>query len=199
MTADELARQVGISQVAVRQHLASLEAENVITVRVERHGPGRPSHRYMLTPHGDEMFPRHYDTLTNDLLETLLAWLGEETVRQLFARQRERSEQILLPRMQGKSLEARVNELTHIQTENDYMAEIISDDSGSFRLVEYNCPYRAIAHKHPDTCCVAELELFRRLLPDAEVLREHYLPDGAHHCQFLIRPPATNSKGRSKK
>jgi predicted ArsR family transcriptional regulator len=194
MTADELARQLGISQVAVRQHLASLEAENSITVRIERHGPGRPLHRYMLTPHGDEIFPRHYDALTNDLLEELRAWQGEESVLQLFGRQRERIEQTLLPRMKGKSLEARVSELTRIQTENDYMAEMSADDSGTFRLVEYNCPYRAIAHNHPNTCCAAELELFRRLLPDAEIVREHYLLDGAHNCQFHIRPHSSTTK-----
>src|SRR5690242_18077679 len=91
MTAEELARELGISQVAVRQHLASLEAEAIISVSIDRRGLGRPSHRYTLTARGDEHFPRHYDMLANALLDELRVWQGEETVRELIARQRERA------------------------------------------------------------------------------------------------------------
>jgi iron-sulfur cluster biosynthesis transcriptional regulator SufR len=189
MTADELARELGISPVAVRQHLSALEAEGIITVSAERRGLGRPSHRYTLTLQGDEMFPRRYDALTNALLDELRAWQGEEAVEMLFERQRQRSEQALQPRLKDRPLAAQVKELAHIQTENGYMAEL-SEEEGAFRLTEHNCPYRAIVRQHFEPCCAAELALFRDLLPDAEIRREHYLPDGSHNCVFHIRPSA---------
>ncbi len=188
MTAEELARELGISQVAVRQHLAALEAEDIITVSVERRGLGRPSHRYTLTVRGDEMFPRHYDTLTNALLDELRLWQGEEAVSLLFERKCERLESTLQPRMRNKSLPDRVHELTHIQKENGFMPEIAAEEDGTFRLIEHNCPFRAVASSHPDTCCNSELALFRSLLPEAEIIREKYLPDGSHYCRFHICP-----------
>src|SRR5438876_968476 len=79
-TAEELAHALGISQVAVRQHLTSLEAEQSVVVEIERKGLGRPAHRYRLTPQGDEMFPRKYDALANSMLDELRAWQGDEAV-----------------------------------------------------------------------------------------------------------------------
>src|SRR5258708_26012145 len=83
MTAEELSRELGISQVAVRQHLTSLEAENLIAITIERRGLGRPSHRYVLTLSGDESFPRQYDTVLNELLDELRAWQGQAVVDEL--------------------------------------------------------------------------------------------------------------------
>src|SRR5690349_12623551 len=103
MTAEELAQELGISQVAVRQHLTSLEAEDPIDIQIERKGLGRPAHRYFLTARGDETFPRHYDSLANGLLDELRAWQGETAVTELVQRKRARLIKDWLPRLEGKS------------------------------------------------------------------------------------------------
>src|SRR5687767_10368667 len=80
MTADSLAQELGISPVAVRQHLAGLEAEGYILTSVERRGLGRPVHRYSITSEGDETFPRAYDRVANELLDELRLTGGEAAV-----------------------------------------------------------------------------------------------------------------------
>jgi predicted ArsR family transcriptional regulator len=187
MTAEELHRELDISQVAVRQHLSSLEAEGSITVSVERRGLGRPSHRYMLTAHGDENFPRRYDALANDLLDELRAWQGEEAVEKLLSRHRDREQANLMPRMQDKSLGARLNELARTQTEAGFMTEISQDGPDTFALVKHNCAFCAVARNHPDVCCKSEPELIQHLLGDVEVVQESAIVDGDHACRFRIR------------
>lgn len=189
MTAEELARELNISQVAVRQHLASLEAEGIITVSIERRGLGRPSHRYTLTPQGDELFPRHYDELANSLLNELRISSGEEAVRNLFNRRRERQRMMIAPRIQDRPMDEQIKELAEIQTDKGYMAEVeVEEGPGCYRLVQHNCAIYKIAKNHPEICCNSDLALIRSLLPDSEVERDQYRFAGNKVCSFKIQP-----------
>jgi len=58
--ADELAAALGITVSAVRQHLAALHGDGLVTHDEVRAGPGRPHHRYRLSERGDNLFPRAY-------------------------------------------------------------------------------------------------------------------------------------------
>jgi len=197
MTAEELHQELHISQVAVRQHLASLEAEGSIAVTVERRGLGRPSHRYMLTAHGDECFPRHYDNLANAVLDELRAWQGDEAVVMLLDRHRERTHADLTHRMQNKSLASRLNELARAQSEQGYMVEVCQDGPETFQLVKHNCAVCAVARNHPEVCCQSEPEFLRKLLGDVEIERYSAIVNGDHTCTLHIRPRASeNFKGR---
>ena len=187
MTAEELARELGISQVAVRQHLSSLEAEGSIAVSIERRGLGRPSHRYMLTAAGDETFPREYDSLANGLLNELRAWQGEAAVKQLLSLRRERMGQTLTSRLRDKSLAARVNELARVETENGYMAEAEQAENGTFTLTKRNCAVCSVARNHPEICCQSEDKMFKNLLGNVEVKLEQSIVEGDHVCSFSIR------------
>ncbi len=57
LTVEDLSRGMGISSVAVRQHLEMLEAEGLLTTRTERRPIGRPRRIYRLTDAADELFP----------------------------------------------------------------------------------------------------------------------------------------------
>ncbi len=188
MTAHELHEELGISQVAVRQHLSSLEAENMIAITVERRGLGRPSHRYRLTPYGDEVFPRHYEALSGALIDELRDWQGDEGVENLFARRTERLVHLLRSRMKDRSLGACVQELARFQTENGYMAEVVEgNEPGTFRIIQHNCAVCAVAHKYPQFLCKQEQEMLSQALGCAEVVRETYIQGGDHTCTYHIR------------
>ena len=188
MTAEELARELGISQVAVRQHLTALEAENVISVTIERRGLGRPSHRYMLTSYGDESFPRRYDAVLTELLDELRAWQGQAVVDELLQRRRERTLLTLQSRMNDRSLMGRLNELARLENDNGFMTEVCSDGPEGYVLVKRNCSVCAVARDHPAICCQGESELFARLLGNTEVTRVSAIADGDNTCTFHIRP-----------
>ncbi|MCW3055928.1 MAG: putative transcriptional regulator [Chthonomonadales bacterium] len=188
MTADELSRDLGISQVAVRQHLTSLEAETLIAVTVERRGLGRPSHRYSLTTEGDESFPRRYDAALNELLDELRAWQGQAAVDELLQRRRERTLLTLQSRMHDRSLTNRLNELARMETAHGFMMEVCSDGSEGFHLIKRNCSVCAVARNHPAICCQSESALYSQLLGDTHVERVSAIVDGDATCTFHIRP-----------
>jgi len=196
-TADELARELGISQVAVRQHLASLEAEKSVDIEIERKGLGRPSHRYRLTAQGDECFPRKYDVLANGILNELRAWQGEAAVHELVLRHRERLRQDWQPRLSGKKTCEKVNELARLLTELGFMAEVSSERPGTYTLVKRNCVLCAVARNHPDACCNTSAAFYAQLLGDVEVERRASITDGASMCAFWLQevlPNAPDSK-----
>ncbi len=186
MTADDLSRALGISQVAVRQHLAALEAEDIITINIERRGLGRPSHRYLLTPGGDETFPRRYEALANSLLDELNAWQGEAAVTRLLARRRERAFAHLAPHLCDKPLGAKVKEIARAQSEQGFMAEIRETAPGDYRLYKRNCAVCAVARNHPSVCCAGDLPLLQALLEEADVSQEQTILAGDPVCTFRI-------------
>ena len=186
MTADGLGRQLGISPVAVRQHLSALDAEGMISTSIERRGLGRPVHRYSITSRGDETFPRRYDALANAVLEELRLKQGEHAVDSLLASRRERFSNARLSRLEGKSLAARVDELAKIQTECGFMAVAHADEK-EFLLVEHNCAVCEVARNNRSVCA-QELEMLRGLVGDAVVVeRERYIMDGDHTCTYRFR------------
>lgn len=187
MTAEELSKELHISQVAVRQHLSALEAEGIITVSVERRGLGRPAHRYTLTKRGDETFPRQYDQLASALLDELRAWQGAEGLSHLLMRRRDRMQTALLSRVENQDLAGRLTELARSLNEQGYMAEAHEEEDKTLRLIKRNCAIYAVAAKHPEVCCQGDAEFYENVLGDVEVRQERSILQGDSFCEFCIR------------
>ena len=75
MTADELAEAVGLTDNAVRAHLATLERDGLVEPQGERRDGrvGKPATLYQISPDAEPLFSKAY----LPLLTTLLAALGE--------------------------------------------------------------------------------------------------------------------------
>ncbi len=186
-TADLLSQELEISPVAVRQHLAALEAEGLICVRIERKGLGRPSHRYCLTEAGDETFPRTYDQFAESLLNELATWQGADALSELVSRQRERQLNALLSRLSEKSFASRLQEIVRLYTERGYIAESKETVAGEHILIKRNCAICALSRQMPELCCGGEENFLSQLLDGAEVKLEKSFPAGDHYCQFRIQ------------
>jgi iron-sulfur cluster biosynthesis transcriptional regulator SufR len=185
-TADRLARELDMTAMGVRGHLAALERDGLVTHRAEKRRMGRPAHVYALTELGDELFPRTYPQLAVSLLESLKALYGEQAIGRLFEMRNESLISQYRARLDGKSLKERVAELARIRTEEGYMADWEALDDGMFLLKEHNCAICQIARRAPQAC-QAELELFRQALPDAEVTRDQHMIQGDRMCAYVIR------------
>lgn len=183
----ELSGALGITAMAVRRHLHSLQRDGLVRVSLVRRAVGRPSYRYSLTERAEELFPRNYAQLTLDLLDELQAMAGTGSVDRLFAGRREKLEARYRERMRGKHLRDKVAELAAIQNASGYMAEWDEDRDG-FRLYEYNCPIAAVAGQYRQACR-CERELFAALL-DADVERTECLAEGDVRCTYVIRSRA---------
>jgi predicted ArsR family transcriptional regulator len=87
---------------------------------------------------------------------------------------------------QAATLQGKLAALAAIRSREGYMAEVVADEGG-WQLIEHHCPICAAASQCL-SFCRSELQLFRALLPEAQVERaEHLLADGAR-CVYSIRP-----------
>jgi len=199
MTADELSRALKITSMGVRRHLTTLERDGFIKYQTVQRGMGRPSYVYALTEPGDELFPRTYPQLVNSLLDAIRALDGEDGLERIFKKRTEWLETQYRARLADKNLENQVKELAQIRTEEGYMADWEKLDENTFILQEHNCAICQIA-RHCSQACSYELELFRKVLQEAEVAREKHIMKGDLTCTYVIRrKPRARKRGASKR
>ena len=184
-----VARRLGVTAMAVRQHLYKLAEEELVEFEDERRGPGRPLRVWRPTPKADDRFPDAHADLTVELLSILHSAFGEEGVDKLIAertRLQEREYRKRLPDGDA-SLRERVAALTRIRREEGYLAEFSRKRDGSFLLVENHCPICAAANACQGLCR-EELTLFRTLLGKAvQVERVDHILAGARRCAYRIQ------------
>jgi len=184
----ELAKRLGLTPMAVRQHLAKLADEGLVHHRDEAGRVGRPRRIWSLAEAAEERFPDSHGELAVGLVEAARDAFGAEGLEALVA-SRTRAQLAAyrkrLPRS-GASLGERVAALAGIRREEGYMAEWKRSGEG-FRLIENHCPVCDAARACVGLCA-GELELFRELLgPRVEIERTEHVLDGARRCVYAIR------------
>ena len=187
--AEELADSLGITASAVRQHLAGLCTDGLVAHREMRNGPGRPKHRYHLTPAAEGLFPKAYGDLTNELLE-YVEEADPEMLERVFARRRQRRIDGARARLAGLPFDEKVRELGRILDEDGYLADVVpAEDGTGYRVVEHNCAIFNVARKY-GMACSSELDFIRAALPDADVERVKHMMAGAYVCAYEVTPRA---------
>ena len=78
-TVNDLAAELGLTDNAVRLHLASLEAEGLVEQEGVRRGAGKPAHVFRLTDEADSLFPKAYSAVLNEVLATVQRREGDRT------------------------------------------------------------------------------------------------------------------------
>jgi len=184
LSVNELARELGITEMAVRRHLNTLERDGLIRSKLVRQAMGRPVHIYFLTGQSEDFFPKKYHHLALELLEELEQEEGDAAVMRLFERRKARLENKYRQRLEGKPLEEKVLELAEVQNSNGYMVRLERDGKGNYVFVEHNCPISQVARKYQQAC-QCELSLFRALL-NAGVERTECLAKGGNKCVYMI-------------
>lgn len=186
LTVGELAGHLGITEMAVRRHLNTLERDGLVGSELVRQPMGRPSYVYSVTDDAEFMFPNNYHGLTLDLLEELEAVSKQEDlVGRLFDRRKEKLVSRYKDRIGPDDIEGKVKALAKLQNENGYMATWSQDDGGGYMIDEFNCPIAQVANRYHHACD-SELRLFQELL-DAQVERVECLAKDGKRCRYLIR------------
>ena len=70
-TVDDLALAVGLTDNAVRAHLATLERDGLVQQRGVRRGEGKPASLYELTAEAERLFPKAHAPVLSQLLSLL--------------------------------------------------------------------------------------------------------------------------------
>jgi DeoR family suf operon transcriptional repressor len=191
---EDLASALGVTVSAVRQQLAGLRADGLVTHRTRPNGAGRPRHLHSLTAAAEAFFPRTYADLTNELL----AYVEDEdpgTVDRVFERRRRRRVEDAAARMAGRSFRARVEELTRILDEDGYLANVETLPGGAYLVTEHNCAILGVAERY-GLACSTEIEFLRQALPDANVERVAHRMAGALVCSYEIRRKRPRARPR---
>ncbi|HEX8245306.1 MAG TPA: ArsR family transcriptional regulator, partial [Longimicrobium sp.] len=84
-TVNELADELGLTDNAVRTHLAALERDGLVALTGVRRGIGKPAHVFSLTPQADALFPRAYGVVLRTLVDALRRSFPAEQVDELVA------------------------------------------------------------------------------------------------------------------
>ena len=195
MTVKELSKSLGITAMGVRQHLATLERDGYVAPGGVRRGQGRPSRIYMLTPLGDDLFPRTYQQFATAILEDLRALDGEAKVMKVLEKRKERLLEEYRERLKGRGAAEMVAELARIRQEEGYLAEWKQVDANTYLLVEHNCPIRSVAD-HFQYACHLEQALFSEVL-GAEVNRSNHILKGEPSCSYTIKFHAPRQRRRA--
>jgi predicted ArsR family transcriptional regulator len=189
LTADDLAQQLGISAVAVRKHLATLEREDLVTAELQRRPMGRPTYRYRPTASAQNLFPNDYANLATTVLQLIRRLDGEEKVDKIFQQRADLLATELAARVRGTTLQERVQQVAQILEEQGYMPEIIKlkDGRARYLLTEHHCPIFQVA-KAFQQACTCELDVLLKLL-QANVERCEHRMMGHPQCSYFINGP----------
>jgi predicted ArsR family transcriptional regulator len=184
---ESLAAQLGISAMAVRQHLYALRTQRLVTYHEEQRPIGRPAKMWCLTPAAESHFPDAHAGLTVNLLNAAEQTFGEEGVQRLVTRCAKQQIADYRSRIPARApLQARLGALISIRNEEGFMAEVQRQRDGSFLLIENHCPISAAANVCPKLCD-AEMEVFHAILgEDVTIERAEHMVAGARRCAYRI-------------
>ncbi len=187
-TAADLAQNLSVTSVAVRQHLDGLHQDGLVDFEDVKGSVGRPKRVWDLTSTGHQQFPDSHSTLIVGLLSGLSDLYGDDGLEKLITHREEKTRQSYTEALSDLAdLPERVEVLADLRSREGYMAEVIRDEDG-FLLVENHCSICAAA----TACqgfCRSELRLFREVLgPDVAVERVEHLLSGDRRCMYRIKP-----------
>jgi predicted ArsR family transcriptional regulator len=188
--ADELAEKIGITAMAVRQHLKTLLEQDMVTQQSVPKQIGRPAKMWCLTEKANTAFPDGHQELALSLIDCMRESFGEDGLARIIAARAEQQTMIYQTRLQAtdQSLRAKVTALAAARHAEGYMAHVEEDGDGSLLLVENHCPICSAA----STCrqlCARELDVFQNVLgPGVMVERTDHILAGARRCAYRITP-----------
>ncbi len=187
VSADALAARLGVTAMAVRQHLYGLESEGLVAHEAEARGVGRPTKLWRASEAAARHMADSHSALAVDLITQIRKAFGEDGVDRLLKLRTAEQEQAYRAGMDTKrTLKGRLDALAKIREREGYMAEVRRGEDGEWLFVENHCPVCAAA----SICqglCREELSLFRRILgPDVKVERTSHILAGAGRCAYRV-------------
>jgi len=200
LPAAALGAALGVTPMAVRLHLYTLEEEGLVAEIAapmegnKRRAPkprapkprGRPEKLWALTDDAAKIFPDAHQGLAVDLIGSVENLFGKAGLAKLIAAHGDRQRKIYKDNLKGaKTLAERVKRLAKARDGEGYMAEA-RRDGGDWLLIENHCPICSAA-KACTKLCANELEVFRDVLgKDVTVEREEHILSGARRCAYRV-------------
>ena len=150
-TVDELARALGVTDNAVRGHLAALERDGVVRQRGARPTGGKPAFAYEIEPEAERLFTTAYVPVLTQLVGVLAERMSPEELATLLTEVGRR----LGAAQAGSagSLRARAEVAATVLTELGGVVDM--ESNGEIVLRGFSCPLADAVRAHPATCQAA--------------------------------------------
>jgi len=186
-TVEELAAELGLTDNAVRNHLALLERDGVVKHGGVRRGKGagKPATVYELHPAAESYFSKAYQPVLAAVLDVLVAELSPEHATEILDKVGRRlgvSAGGAAPGTLPERAEAAAAALRALGGEVDVVTE-----NGTLVLRGTGCPLSSTVTTRPETC--RAVESFVSEVVGAPV-RECCARDGRPRCCFTVQPAA---------
>ncbi len=188
LSADSAAQSLGITAMAVRQHLYALQADGDAAYEEQARPRGRPVKLWRATAAADGHFADSHASLAADLIVQMKKAFGEEGLdRLLKLRNADLEKSYRAKTGKAQTLKARLDALAKLRSAEGYMAEVRREPgTGAWLFVENHCPICAAARLCTGLCR-EELALFHRVLgKDVRVERLSHILAGASRCAYRV-------------
>ena len=153
-TVNELAEALDLTDNAVRAHLTTLERDGLVRQSGKRPGVRKPETLYILTSEAEQLFPKAYHLLLNQLLTVLGRRLSPDEIEAIL---REVGQNLAAdpsaPKERG--LRARAEKALQVLKSLGGLAEI-QETSEGLVIRGFSCPLAASVKEHPEICQLAE-------------------------------------------
>ncbi len=185
----QLAEQLQVSAMAVRQHLYDLQAQGVVSFSEEARPLGRPAKLWHLTDAAQRHFPESYAELSVELIHAMTKAFGPVGLDKLLdVRTEEQIARYRAETSKATTLKQKLKTLARLRTAEGYMADVKPDVNGALLLIENHCPICAAA-KVCEGLCRRELDAFQAALGDAaKIERTEHIIAGARRCVYRVTP-----------
>ena len=185
MTIEGLCQSLQVTPMAVHRPITALQDQGLVASQLLRQKRGRPVRVYRVTETADDLFPKSYGNLILELLEELGASEGIVRIRKLFEARFKKLGRENRGKMKGKDLHSRIEILSQILRENNYIIEVDQVTKKKFIMKLLNCPISKVAKEYPQAC-TCEQNFMSQLL-QADVTRDHHILKGQIYCSYVIQ------------
>ncbi|MBL1430892.1 MAG: transcriptional regulator [Robiginitomaculum sp.] len=186
-SANALADELGVSAMAVRQHLYELQEQKLVVASNIAQSRGRPIKNWGLSQQATKLFPDAHQDLAVELLDNIRSLFGENALEQVIDKHTEKQTKAYNQAISTTDeLEQKLDKLAKIRTKEGYMAEVQTDGK-DYLFIENHCPICAAA----STCtrlCANELSMFQNVLgKHVSIIREEHILDDNRRCLYRIK------------
>lgn len=178
-TVNELAEELELTDNAVRAHLLSLERDGLVRQAGIQRGKRKPHFSYELAGEAENLFPKAYDQLFNQLIAVLKGRISTRALREVL-------------REAGRSLAGEQSQRGDISTRIKKALSALEGIGGSPRLEKENdklvirsesCPLSSAVTEHPEVCKLAE-SLVSEII--GTTVKEQCDREGIPRCAFTV-------------
>ena len=152
-TIDELASALGVTDNAIRLHVAALERDGVVQQRGVRPTGGKPAYSYEVAPEAERLFTKAYIPVLTQLVGVLEERLSPSELQALL---REVGRRIAAARGTSPgTVRAKAEGAATVLPELGGIVDVEEQD-GRITLRGFSCPLADAVRAHPATCQAVE-------------------------------------------